>query len=65
MGLESGRNLGMPLNAFTDEAYRGLVEGKDQIIVGSIGPAEAFHGIVDKRRQAFSNLASAMRGGKP
>jgi hypothetical protein len=65
MGQEAGRNLGMPLEAFTDQAYQGLTEGRDQIIIGSIGPAEMFHEIIDKRRAAFSNLATFMRGGMP
>lgn len=54
----------MPLNDFTDIAYRRLVGGEDQIIVGGIGPAETFHEIIDKRRTAFMNLAKTMRGEK-
>lgn len=65
MGLEAGRKLGMPLEAFMEQAYQGLAEGKDQIVIGSVGPAETFHEIVDKRRATFSNLATLMRGGKP
>ncbi|KAI9370224.1 hypothetical protein BJX61DRAFT_101859 [Aspergillus egyptiacus] len=65
MGEQAGLSLGMPLDAFTQQAYQGLVDGKDQTIVGSIGPAETFHEIVDKRRTAFTNLARMMRGGMP
>lgn len=65
MGLEAGRNLGMPLDAFIDQAYQGLAEGKDQIVIGSIGPPETFNEIIDKRRTAFANLSKMMRGGKP
>lgn len=65
MGVEAGRNLGMPLDAFTEQAYQGLAEGKDQIVIGSIGPAETFNEIIDKRRTAFGNLSKMMRGGKP
>lgn len=65
MGEEAGRNLGMPLDAFIEQAYQGLAEGKDQIIIGSIGPAEIFNEIVNKRRTAFGNLSKMMRGGKP
>jgi len=61
MGKEIGRSSGMPLAAFTEKAYQGLVEGKDQIIIGSIGPADTFNEIVDKRRAAFENLAKMMR----
>ncbi|OJJ04189.1 hypothetical protein ASPVEDRAFT_135508 [Aspergillus versicolor CBS 583.65] len=65
MGEEAGRGMGMPLDAFTQQAYEGLVEGKDQIVIGSIGSAETFHEIIDKRRAAFADLARVIRGGKP
>ena len=65
MGEETGRGLGMPLDAFTQQAYQGLIEGKDQIIIGSIGPADTFNQIVDQRREAFAALSKAMRGGAP
>ena len=42
MGEEQGRKFEMPLDAFTDEAYKGLVSGKDQLVIGSIGPNDAF-----------------------
>jgi hypothetical protein len=61
LGLEAGRQLGMPLDAFTDQAYQGLTEGKDQIVIGCIGPADTFKEIIDKRRTAFENLAEMMR----
>jgi hypothetical protein len=60
--MPDGRNFGMPLDQFTEEAYKGLAGGRDQIIVGSIGPADVFHEIVDKRRSAFENLCKRMRG---
>ncbi|MCJ1376754.1 hypothetical protein MMC20_007999 [Loxospora ochrophaea] len=62
MGEERGRALGMPLDKFCNEAYEGLAAGKDQVIVGSIGPPETFHEIVDQRRGAFGALAHMMRG---
>lgn len=58
---ESGRTFGMPVGQFTDAAHRGLFEGKDQIIVGAIGPVETFNEIIDKRRGVFENLAKLMR----
>lgn len=61
MGEEAGRKLGMPLDVFTEQAYKGLVAGHDQIIIGSIGPTETFNDIVDKRRAAFESLAKMMR----
>ncbi|GFF34985.1 uncharacterized oxidoreductase DltE [Aspergillus udagawae] len=61
MGEESGRNFGMPLGTFTDLAFKGLVAGQDQIVIGSIGPAESFNAIIDQRRKAFEDLAKLMR----
>lgn len=62
MGPEAGRQLGMPVDAYVDQTYKGLASGSDQIIVGAIGPADTFNEIVDKRRDAFQNLAKMMRG---
>ena len=61
MGEDRGRLLGMPIDKFTDAAYHGLASGSDQIIIGSVGPAEPFNDIVEKRRTAFQNLAKMMR----
>ena len=61
---EQGRQLGMPVDAFTDEAYKALASGSDQVVIGSIGPADTFNEIVDKRRTAFENLSKMMRGEK-
>lgn len=63
MGEDKGRALGMPLGAFTDEAYKGLEAGKDQIVIGSIGPPEVFNDIVDKRRAAAEKLHAMMKQG--
>lgn len=58
---EMGRKVGMPLDQFVNEALDGFQAGLDQIIVGSIGPSEAFHEIVDKRVEIFEQLAQMMR----
>ena len=62
MGAEKGRQLGMPLDKFTDGAFNGLLSGSDQVIIGSVGPATVFNDIVDKRRKAFEDLAKMLRG---
>ena len=62
MGEEAGRRFGMPLNAFTKEAYKELAAGNDEIVIGSIGPSETFNEIVNKRRSVFNALAKLMRG---
>ena len=61
IGKEKGRALGMPLAEFCDRAYEGLASGKDQVIIGSIGPRETFMDIVDKRRSTFEFLVNMMR----
>lgn len=61
MGAEKGRQMGMPLDQFLNEAYAGLAAGQDHVIVGSIGPAEDFHGLVKTRRRVFEDLANAFR----
>jgi hypothetical protein len=61
MGEEKGRALGMPMDQFTDEAHKGLLGGKDQIIIGAVGFGEVVTEIADKRREAFTNLAKLMR----
>ena len=61
MGEEKGRKLGMPLPEFCDKAYDGLVQGNDQVVIGSIGPREQFLDIVNKRRGLFDFLAKMMK----
>lgn len=61
----SGRNLGMPVDQFTDEAYKGLVEGHDHIVVGGVGPPgliteEEFLEVVGRRQNLFKRLADRM-----
>ncbi|KAG4433991.1 hypothetical protein IFR05_010540 [Cadophora sp. M221] len=58
-----GRKLGMPLQAFTEEAYAGLVDGGDQIIIGGPEPRETYLEIVEKRRATMEGLAGVMRRG--
>jgi hypothetical protein len=65
MGLEVGRNLGMPLDKFTENAYQGLVSGEDTITVGALmmpGAKEVIAEIVEKRRTMFNQLAKLIRG---
>jgi len=55
-----GRQIGMPLNAFTEEAYQELAANSDEIIiVGNIVKAKE---IVVKQRQAFVELSTMIRG---
>jgi hypothetical protein len=65
---EHGRKMGMPLNEFVEQAYEHLCNGKDQIIVGTVGPAgvggpaEMFFEVIDKRRKVFEWLSKALLG---
>ncbi|USP81538.1 Short-chain dehydrogenase/ reductase protein [Curvularia clavata] len=49
--IKNGRSMGMPLDEFTDEAWKGLVEGKDQIPVGFSN--QAFDAFENKRQELW------------
>ena len=38
----------MPLDQFTDEAYRGFAEGKEEVLVGS---AQEWYDLFEPKRQ--------------
>ena len=48
MGEEAGRRLGMPLNAFTEEAYKELAAGNDQMSLAAL----------DRQRLSMKSLTS-------
>lgn len=52
--LKDGHLIGMPLDEFTEEAWAGLCEGKDQIPVGSA--KEAFANFEAKRQEAYQHM---------
>lgn len=47
----------MPVDAYVNEAYKGLASGKEEVITGSIGPADTFNEIVEKRKTQHENFA--------
>ena len=52
----------MPLKQFTDEAYEGLAEGKEEVLVGSAHDwYDAFEG---KRQELFRGMVETMKGNK-
>jgi hypothetical protein len=65
---DHGRKIGMPLDEFSDKAYELLMTGKDQIIIGTVGPAgaggpaEMFLEVIEKRRSVFEWLSRIMLG---
>lgn len=52
--IKNGRLMGMPLDEFTDEAYRGLIEGLDQIPVGI--SKMIFNSFETKRQEIFNSF---------
>jgi hypothetical protein len=53
--------MGMPVEEFIDIAYKGLVSGSDQIVIGDIGGAARFNSIIDERRAVFEGLAKILQ----
>jgi short-subunit dehydrogenase involved in D-alanine esterification of teichoic acids len=52
--IEDGGNIGMPLKEFTDEAWKGLTDGKDQIPVGFV--TKAFDAFENKRQEMYKQI---------
>lgn len=52
--IKNGRLIGMPLDEFTDAAYRGLIEGLDQIPVGM--SKKIFDAFETKRQEIFNSF---------
>jgi len=58
--IKNGRQIGMPLDRFTEEAYKGLAAGKEQIPVGDA--KDWFESFEPKRQEAFHGAVKAMSG---
>lgn len=56
--IKNGGAIGMPLNEFTEETYRGLEAGKDQIAVGM--SQGAFNTWEQERQKMFHHMVEAM-----
>lgn len=57
--IKDGGNIGMPLEEFTDTAWKGLTEGKEQIPVGFV--AKAFDAFENKRQEMFHGIMMNMK----
>ncbi|TKA69082.1 hypothetical protein B0A49_06622 [Cryomyces minteri] len=57
--IKNGGQIGMPLDEFTDETYKGLLEGKDQVPVGM--SKGAFEGFEVKRQEMFKHMTEGMK----
>lgn len=62
MGLERGRALGMPLAEFTEKAYAGLVQGKEEIIIGQLAGCseEDTHAFLARRAELFDAISKQL-----
>ena len=54
--IKNGRSIGMPIGEFTDEAWHGLVQGKEIIPVGSAKNAYEEGGFEKKRMEVFNRV---------
>lgn len=61
IGAERGRQMGIPLNEFTDQAWAGLSSGNDEVFVGFLPPKERFFSIAGQRRAACEGLSQRMK----
>ena len=56
--IKNGRQMGMPLDQFTETAYQGLAAGKEEVVVGD---ARGWYDKVEPQRQeTFHGLIKAM-----
>ncbi|KAI4200702.1 MAG: hypothetical protein LQ350_003719 [Teloschistes chrysophthalmus] len=53
--IKNGRQIGMPLDQFIDEAYDGLAAGKEEIVVGNA--ADWYNAFEPQRQQIFKKMA--------
>ncbi|KAK5075845.1 hypothetical protein LTR70_009949 [Exophiala xenobiotica] len=60
---ENGKHIGMPLDEFTNDAWKGLSEGKDQVPVGTA--VKAFEGFEKKRQEMYQGMAQMVKNGTP
>lgn len=52
---DQGAKFGMPLDEFTDETWKGLQSGDEQIFVGDI-PKQAWPGFEEERQKVFMKI---------
>ena len=60
--IKNGSAMGMPLDMFTDQAYKGLSNDEEQIPIGMA--QELYEAFEHKRQEAFARMVTAM-GGAP
>lgn len=60
--IKDGRNFGMPLDEFTEEAWEGLCAGKEDIPVGMT--KRSYEALEVKRQDIMMTIAKQMQGKK-
>ncbi|KAI4106407.1 MAG: hypothetical protein L6R37_002205 [Teloschistes peruensis] len=53
--IKNGRQIGMPLDQFINEAYNGLAAGKEEVVVGNA--ADWYNAFEPQRQQIFKKMA--------
>lgn len=57
--LENGRQMGMPLDQFTEDAYRGLAAGKEEVAVEKA--LDWYNQFEPKRQELFHKLVKVIK----
>ena len=57
--IKNGRQIGMPLDQFTDEAYEGLAAGKEEVAVGDA--QDWYENFEPARQKLFYDMVQAMK----
>ena len=59
--IKDGRNFGMPLDEYASRTWAKMIDGKDQIPVGSPEPFFEKGAFEDQRQEAFREMVAATR----
>ncbi|ESZ91889.1 hypothetical protein SBOR_7719 [Sclerotinia borealis F-4128] len=60
--IKNGRSMGMPLDEFTEEAWRGLERGDEDIPVGTTRTRFGYEGVELERKKLFKEMREKMKG---
>ncbi|KAL8951304.1 MAG: hypothetical protein Q9183_007467, partial [Haloplaca sp. 2 TL-2023] len=52
--IKNGRQMGMPIDQFTNEAYDGLAAGKEEVLVGK--SADWYKAFEPQRQEVFRQM---------
>ncbi|KAJ8059522.1 hypothetical protein OCU04_011180 [Sclerotinia nivalis] len=60
--IKNGRNIGMPLDEFTEEAWKGLERGDEDIPVGTTLKGFGYEVVEMGRKKLFGEMMEKMKG---